>query len=92
MTSEMLTLGNGESKKYQKAELRRKRLVISAELEENTHLSTSTVKHLCSTDEITAERKYQAPFTFTPSHQLVLLEITCLKSAPPEMTKEPGED
>ena len=72
MPAEMLTLGNGESKKYQKAELRGKRLVISAELEENTRLSTSTVKHLCSTDEITAERKYRDPFTITPSHQLVL--------------------
>lgn len=72
MPAEMLTLGNGESKKYQKAELRGKRLVISAELEENTRLSTSTVKQLCSTDEITAERKYRDPFKFTPSHQLVL--------------------
>lgn len=72
MPSEMLTLGNGESKKNQKAELRGKRLVISAELEENVRLSTSTVKHLCSTDEITAERKYRDPFKFIPSHQLVL--------------------
>ncbi len=72
MPSEIMTLGNGESKKNQKAELRGKRLVISAELEENVRLSTSTVKHLCSTDEITAERKYQDPFKFIPSHQLVL--------------------
>ena len=72
MPAEILTLGSGESKKNQKAELRGKRLVISAELEESTRLSTATVKHLCSTDKITAERKYKDPFTFIPSHQLVL--------------------
>lgn len=30
------------------------------------------VKQLCSTDEIQAEKKYKAPFAFTPSHTLVL--------------------
>ena len=35
-------------------------------------LSTSIVKQLCSTDEISAEKKYKDPFHFTPSHTLVL--------------------
>ena len=35
-------------------------------------LNTSTVKQLCSTDEIFAEKKYKDPFSFKPSHTLVL--------------------
>ena len=35
-------------------------------------LNTATVKQLCSTDEIQAEKKYKAPFHFVPSHTLVL--------------------
>ena len=35
-------------------------------------LNTSTVKQLCSTDEIYAEKKYKDPFSFKPSHTLVL--------------------
>ena len=35
-------------------------------------LNTSTVKQLCSTDEIFAEKKYKDPFSFIPSHTLVL--------------------
>ena len=58
MPSETLTLGNGESKHNQKAEIRGKYLVISAELEENIKSYLPTVKYLCNTDEITTERKY----------------------------------
>lgn len=35
-------------------------------------LSTSVVKQLCSTDRISAEKKYKDPSDFTPSHTLVL--------------------
>ena len=35
-------------------------------------LNTSTVKQLCSTDEIYAEKKYKDPFSYVPSHTLVL--------------------
>ena len=35
-------------------------------------LNTATVKQLCSTDEIQAEKKYKDPFAFVPSHTLVL--------------------
>lgn len=35
-------------------------------------LNTSTVKQLCATDEIEAEKKYKDPFKFKPTHTLVL--------------------
>ena len=54
------------------AELKGKRLVIAAELDEGTRLSTRALKQLASTDELTAERKYKAPENFTPTHSLIL--------------------
>ena len=36
-------------------------------------LSSSAVKQLCSTDAIHAEQKFKDPFTFKPSHTLVLM-------------------
>ena len=35
-------------------------------------LNTSNIKQLCSTDEITAEKKYKDPFKYIPTHTLVL--------------------
>ena len=52
--------------------MRGQRLVIAAELEEGTRLNTATVKQMCSTDEVYAEKKYKDPFSFVPSHTLVL--------------------
>lgn len=49
-----------------------KRLIISSEMEEGMRLNTAVVKQLCSTDEIQAEKKYKDPFSFVPSHTLVL--------------------
>ena len=54
------------------AEAKGKRLIIAAELEEGMRLNTSNVKQLCSTDEIYAEKKYKDPFSYVPSHTLVL--------------------
>ena len=54
------------------AEAKGKRLLIASELEEGVRLNTSIIKQLCSTDEIFAEKKYKDPFSFTPSHTLVL--------------------
>lgn len=54
------------------AEARGKRLLIAAETEEGVRLSTSNVKQLASTDKIAAEKKFKDPFSFTPSHSLVL--------------------
>lgn len=58
--------------KPEMAELKGKRLVIAAELEEGMRLNTSVVKQLCSTDEVSAEKKYRDPFRYTPTHTLVL--------------------
>lgn len=58
--------------KPEQAELKGKRLVIAAELDENRYLNTSLVKQLCSTDVIYAEKKYKAPSSFEPSHTLIL--------------------
>ena len=54
------------------AELKGKRLVIAAELEEGTRLSTAILKKLCSTDLIHAEKKYREPHSFKPTHTVVL--------------------
>lgn len=72
LSAEILTTGTKKNKDPEKAELRGKRLVIAAELEEGMRLSTATVKQLCSTDEIQAEKKYKDPFKFRPSHHVVL--------------------
>ena len=72
LSAETLTMNCRKNKSPEYAELRGRRLVIAAELEEGTRFDTATVKKLCSTDPIFAEKKFKAPFTFTPSHTLVL--------------------
>ena len=72
MSADTLTVGVKRNVKPELAELKGKRLIIAAELEEGTRLNTSMVKQLSSTDEIYAEKKYKDPFRFTPSHTLVL--------------------
>ena len=54
------------------AEVKGKRLLIAAEMQEGARLNDSTVKQLCSTDDIFAEKKYKDPFSFNPCHTLVL--------------------
>lgn len=72
ISADALTVGCRRNVKPEIAEVKGKRLLIAAELEEGMRLSTSTVKQLCSTDQIKGEKKYKAPFDFTPSHTLVL--------------------
>ena len=72
ISADSLTVGCKRNVKPEMAEARGKRLLIAAELEEGTRLNTSTVKQLCSTDNVFAEKKYKDPFSFTPSHTLVL--------------------
>ena len=72
MSADALTVGCKRNVKPEMAELKGKRLVIAAELEEGMRLNTSIVKQLCSTDEISAEKKYKDPFKYTPTHTLVL--------------------
>ena len=72
LSADTLTMGNHRNVKPEMAELKGKRLVIASELEEGTRLNTATVKQLSSTDDVYAEKKYKDPFSFTPSHTLVL--------------------
>lgn len=54
------------------AELCGKRFILASETEEGQRLSISMLKQIASVDDISAERKYYAPFTFKPSHSTIL--------------------
>ena len=72
ISADILTVGCRRNVKPELAEAKGKRLLIAAEMEEGMRLNTSNVKQLCSTDEINAEKKYKDPFSYIPSHTLVL--------------------
>lgn len=72
ISADALTVGCKRNVKPEMAELKGKRLVIAAELEEGMRLNTSIVKQLCSTDEVSGEKKYKDPFKYVPTHTLVL--------------------
>lgn len=72
LSAETLTVNCRKNKSPEYAELRGKRFVIAAELEEGMRLDTAVVKKLCSTDPIKAEKKYRDPFEFMPSHTTIL--------------------
>lgn len=72
LSAEVLTYSCRRNIKPELAELRGKRLVIAAELEEGYGLNTALLKQLCSTDPIYAEAKYRDPFSFIPTHLTVL--------------------
>lgn len=72
MSADTLTVGCKRNVKPELAEAKGKRMIIAAELEEGMRLNTSNVKQLCSTDEIYAEKKNKAPFSYVPTHTLVL--------------------
>lgn len=72
ISADALTAGCKRNVRPEMAELKGKRLVIAAEMEEGMRLSTSVLKQLCSTDEVSGEKKYKDPFKFTPTHTLVL--------------------
>ena len=72
ISADALTAGCRRNVKPEIAELKGKRLIIAAELEEGMRLSTSILKQLCSTDQIRGEKKFKDPFDFVPSHTVVL--------------------
>ena len=72
ISSDVLITNKQKNKSPELAELRGKRLVIASELEEGMRLDTGTIKKIASTDPIRAEPKYRAPFSFIPSHTIVL--------------------
>lgn len=72
ISADILTVSCRRNVKPELAEAKGKRLLIAAELQEGMRLSTANVKQLCSTDEIGAEKKFKDPFSYTPTHTLVL--------------------
>ncbi len=72
ISADTLTAGCRRNVKPELAACRGKRLIIAAELEEGMRLSTSLIKQLTSTDPIAAEQKYKDPFSFKPTHTVVL--------------------
>lgn len=72
LSSDILTANCRRNARADIAEIKGKRLLIAAELDEGLRFNTGMIKQLCSTDSITAEKKYQAPFDFEPTHTLVL--------------------
>lgn len=72
ISADTLTFGCRRNVKPEMAEVKGKRLLIAAEMQEGARLNDSTVKQLCSTDDIFAEKKYKDPFSFAPCHTLVL--------------------
>lgn len=72
ISADILTVGCKRNPKPEMAELKGKRLVIAAELEEGVRLNTSIMKQLSSTDEVSAEKKYKDPFKFIPTYTVVL--------------------
>ncbi len=72
IAADALTVGCLRNVRPELAEAKGKRMLIASELEEGTRLNTSIVKQLCSTDDVSAEKKYKDPFTYTPSHTVVL--------------------
>lgn len=72
ISADTLTVGCCRNIKPEMAEIKGKRLLIAAEMQEGSRLNDSTIKQLCSTDEVFAEKKYKDPFSFTPCHTLVL--------------------
>lgn len=72
LSADALTVNPNRNKLPELAELRGKRLVLAAELEEGVRLDVSMLKRLCSTDALHVEPKYKQPFEFIPSHTCVL--------------------
>src|SRR5574344_2407642 len=72
LSADTLTGGCKRNVKPEMAEMNGKRLLIAAESQEGARLNDSTVKQLCSTDDVFAEKKYKSPFSFKPCHTLVL--------------------
>lgn len=72
LPSESLIVRRNQNRDFAIAELRGKRFIVAAELSEGARLSTDAVKKLCSTDSIAAEKKHKDPFSFIPSHSIVL--------------------
>jgi putative DNA primase/helicase len=90
---------------YHVASLHGMRFVIVNELEENCLLRGPQLKALVSSDKLTGRRPYEMPFSFWPSHKIVMLTnhkprlrstddgtMRRLALVPFEVQIQPGED
>lgn len=59
ISADTLTVGCRRNIKPEMTEVKGKRLLIAAEMQEGARLNDSTVKQLCSTDDVFAEKKYK---------------------------------
>lgn len=72
LSTDVLLARPGQNKGPELAALRGLRLAVASEIEEGARLDEAILKRLCSTDSISANPKYRDPFTFTPSHSLIM--------------------
>lgn len=72
LSADALTTNSKRNVMPEIAELKGKRLIIAAETKEGARLDDSIVKKLCSTDDISGEKKYKDPFYFKPCHTIIL--------------------
>ena len=71
MPAEALTT-KAKNAKVDLAELFGKRFVLAGETEEGQRFSNSMLKQVASSDAISAEKKYHDPFSFEPTHTVLL--------------------
>ena len=72
LRSDILIQRNNGSEPYGLENIRGRRLVIMGETDEGARLSVSIFKRATSRDMIEVNAKYKQPFTFRPTHKLVL--------------------
>lgn len=72
LSTDVLLSRPGQNKGPELAALRGLRLAIASEIEEGARMDEAVLKRLCSTDQIAANPKYRDPFSFTPSHSLIM--------------------
>lgn len=72
ISSSVLITQEGQAKRFELANLRGKRLVTAAETKAGEKLDESLIKAMTSTNDIAGEIKYKSPFTFKPSHHIIL--------------------
>lgn len=72
MRPEILVPRNNGSEPYGIEECRGRRLVLMGETDEGARMNVSMMKRLTSRDFISANPKHKQPFSFMPTHTLVL--------------------
>lgn len=90
ISADTLTVGCRRNIKPEMAEVKGKRLLIAAEMQEGARLNDSTVKQLCSTDDVFAEKNIKTRFPSSPATRWCCIRTTCLASPLPMMVSGAG--